>query len=136
MMDLNLERALTLVAAARRLAGAHGVAMTFAVVDEGGHLIALERMDGAAWATVEIAIGKAWTASAWRSPSADQAAKARALPQFAAAISVASHGRYTPQDGGLPVVVDGAVLGGAGASGGTGQQDAEILAQALAETLS
>ena len=135
-MALNLDRALTLVDAARRLAMAEGVPMTFAVVDEGGHLIILERMDAATWATVEIAIGKAWTASAWRSPSADQAAKARDLPQFAAAITVASHGRYTPQDGGLPIFLDGVVAGAIGASGGTGQQDADILARALAKTIS
>lgn len=134
-MSIGLTQAAAIVSAAQAIAEADGVAMTFAVVDDGGHLVTLSRMDGAPWITVEIAIGKAWTAAAWHTPSAAQAEKARSLPQFAASISVSTHGRYTPQDGGLPLRVEGQHLGGIGASGSTGQHDAEVLQRALEQVL-
>jgi glc operon protein GlcG len=130
-MSISLDQATALVSAAQAIAAADTATMTFAVVDEGGHLITLSRMDGAPWITVEIAIGKAWTAAAWQTPSADQGERARLLPQFAAAISVATHGRHTPQDGGLPIRVEGRTLGGIGASGSTGQHDADVVRRAI-----
>jgi uncharacterized protein GlcG (DUF336 family) len=130
-MGISLAQATALVSAAQAMAEAETATMTFAVVDEGGHLIALSRMDGAPWITVEIAIGKAWTAAAWQTPSADQGERARLLPQFATAISVSTHGRHTPQDGGLPIRVEGRVLGGIGASGSTGQHDADVVRRAI-----
>jgi glc operon protein GlcG len=135
MMSIPLEQAVAIVSAACSIAQSDNVAMTFAVVDSGGHLVTLSRMDGTPWISVEIAIGKAWTAAAWQTPSADQAEKARSLPQFAAAISVATHGRYTPQDGGLPLRIHGQVVGGIGASGSTGQHDAEVLQRAVKQVL-
>jgi uncharacterized protein GlcG (DUF336 family) len=134
-MGVRLTQAIAIVSAAQAIAEADGVAMTFAVVDEGGHLVTLSRMDGTPWVTVEIAIGKAWTAAAWQTPSATQAEKARSLPQFAAAISASTSGRHTPQDGGLPLRVGGLVVGGIGASGSTGQHDAEILQRAIEQVL-
>jgi uncharacterized protein GlcG (DUF336 family) len=134
-MKVGLTRAVAIVSAAQAIAEADGVAMTFAVVDDGGHLVTLSRMDGTPWITVDIAIGKAWTAAAWHTPSAAQAEKARALPQFAAAISVLTHGRYTPQDGGLPLRFEGQLVGGVGASGSTGQHDADVLQRALEQVL-
>jgi uncharacterized protein GlcG (DUF336 family) len=79
----------------------------------------------------QIAWGKAWTATAWGETSADQAAKATAVPQFATALTVASGGRYTPQAGGIPLRQEGTVIGAVGASGHT---DEQILQQALADT--
>jgi uncharacterized protein GlcG (DUF336 family) len=89
-------------------------------------------MDGAAWIAPEVALGKAWTAAAYRTPSAAQGEKMKELHAFSSAISAATHGRFTPQIGGLPITDDGgAVIGAMGASGGTGQQDEDVVRAAL-----
>ena len=131
MSGLTLADATDLIARAEAEAAANGWALTIAVVDAGGHLLALHRMDGAPWISAEVATGKAWTAAAWQMPSAAQGDKARSLPQFAAAISVMTAGRHTPQIGGLPIHRDGAVVGGIGASGATGEQDEQAVRVAL-----
>src|SRR3954465_7932801 len=115
MMSLDLAR--RLIAAAEAEAREQALALSFAVVDAGGHVVAIARMDGADWITPEVALGKAWTAAAFRAPSAAQGDKAKDLVAFAGSISAATHGRYTPQIGGLPLAVDGAPAGGMGAPG-------------------
>ena len=105
------------------------------MVDAGGHVVAVARMDDADWITPEVALGKAWTAAAFRAPSDAQGQKAKDLVAFAGAISAATHGRYTPQIGGLPIVVDGAPAGGMGASGATGQEDEAVVRAALERVL-
>jgi len=130
-MQLTGAAANEIVAAAQRIAEQEDARVCVAVVDEGGHLVALSRMDDAPWATAEVCTSKAWTAAAWRAPSSELAAKARQLPQFAAAQSVATHGRFMPQDGGVPILADGRVIGAAGASGSTGQHDAKIVRRAI-----
>jgi uncharacterized protein GlcG (DUF336 family) len=133
---MTLDEAIRLTVKATELAVAHGVAIAIAAVDAGGHLVTLHRMDGVPFIATEIAWGKAWTAAAWGEASADQAAKAAALPQFATAITVASGGRYTPQAGGIPIRRGSDVIGALGASGlASGQTDEHILQQAIAETL-
>jgi uncharacterized protein GlcG (DUF336 family) len=92
-------------------------------------------MDDADWITPEVALGKAWTAAAFRAPSDAQGKKAKDLVAFAASISAATHGRYTPQIGGLPVEVDGVKAGGIGASGATGQEDEAVVRAALERVL-
>jgi uncharacterized protein GlcG (DUF336 family) len=128
---ITLERALGLIAAGERAAAAEGLALAFAVVDAGGHLVALHRMDGAPWIAPQVALGKAWTAAAYRAPSAAQGEKMAELHAFSAAISAATGGRYTPQIGGLPVFEGDALIGAMGASGGTGRQDEDAVRAAL-----
>src|SRR4051794_34734842 len=106
--------------------------MSFAVVDAGGHIVAIGRMDDADWITPEVALGKAWTAAAFRVPSDEQGKKAKDLVAFAGSISAATRGRYTPQIGGLPIEVDGAAAGAMGASGATGAEDEEVVRAAIA----
>jgi len=132
---MTLEEALRLTMKAIEIAKARHVSIAVAVVDAGGHLVTLHRMDRVPFIAAEVAWGKAWTAAAWGETSDDQAAKAAAVPQFATAITVASGGRYTPQAGGIPLRQDGTVIGAVGASGlASGQTDEEILQQALADT--
>jgi uncharacterized protein GlcG (DUF336 family) len=132
---MKLDEALRLTVKATQIAASRGVALAVAVVDAGGHLITLHRMDGVPFIAAEIAWGKAWTAAAWGETSADQSAKAAAVPQFATAITVTSGGRYTPQAGGIPLRQDGTVIGAVGASGlASGKTDEQILRQALADT--
>ena len=128
---ITLERATALIAAGEAAARKEDLALAFAVVDAGGHLVALHRMDGAPWIAPEVAIGKAWTAAAYGLPSAAQGDKMAELHAFSAAISAATGGRYTPQIGGLPITDGDAVIGAMGASGGTGQQDEDAVKAAL-----
>jgi uncharacterized protein GlcG (DUF336 family) len=128
---ITLERALQLIRAGEAAAAREGLALAFAVVDAGGHLVALHRMDGAPWIAPEVAIGKAWTAAAYGLPSAAQGEKMKELHAFSAAISAATHGRYTPQIGALPITDGDTVIGAMGASGGTGQQDEDAVRAAL-----
>ena len=130
---LTLAEAIHLCTAARHAASEAGVPMSFAVMDPGGHLLALVRMDGAPWVSADVAQGKAWTAAAYGAPSHAQREKASTLPNFSTALSTMTHGRYTPQTGAVPVFRDGTLLGAIGASGGTGEQDEAACAAAAAE---
>ena len=132
---LTLDIARRLIDAGESEARERGLALAFAVVDAGGHVVAIARMDEADWITPEVALGKAWTAAAYRAPSAAQGDKAKDLVAFAGAISAATQGRYTPQIGGLPVLIDGAAAGGMGASGATGQEDEAVVQAALDRVL-
>ncbi len=128
---LTLDEALRLCAAARSTASELGVSMSIAVMDPGGHLLALTRMDGALWVTADVAQGKAWTSAAYGAPNAAQREKMATMPVFATAITTMTHGRFTPQTGAVPVCGDGTLLGGLGASGGTGEQDEAVCSGAV-----
>jgi uncharacterized protein GlcG (DUF336 family) len=131
---LTLDDALRLCDAARTAAADLGVPMSFAVMDAGGHLLALARMDGAPWISADVAQGKAWTSAAYGVPSAAQKEKMAPMPVFATAVTTMTHGRFTPQTGAVPVYRDGTLLGALGASGGTGEQDEAVCAGAAAST--
>ena len=131
---LTLDEAHELIAASRAAATDQGLAMSFAVMDAGGHLLAFGRMDGAPWVSAEVAQGKAWTAAAYGVPSDAQKQKMEPMPNFAGAITTMTHGRFTPQTGGLPVYRDGTLLGGLGASGGTGDEDEAVCDEAVTST--
>jgi len=132
---LTLEIAQSLISAAIAAASERGFKLAFVVVDDGGHIVASARMDGAPWITPEVALGKAWTAAAYRAPSAAQGDKMKELQAFSASISAATGGRFTPQIGGLPIVVDDAVVGGLGASGAAGHDDEAVCRAALESVL-
>src|SRR5438552_10866897 len=134
-MGLTLDIARRLIAAAEEEAGRQDLDLSFAVVDAGGHVVAVARMDDADWITPEVALGKAWTAAAFRAPSDAQGQKAKDLVAFAGSISAATHGRYTPQIGGLPLQIDGAAAGGMGASGATGQEDEAVVRAAIEQVV-
>jgi uncharacterized protein GlcG (DUF336 family) len=132
---LTLDLARRLLEAAEREAADRGLALAFAVVDVAGHVVATARMDAAAWVTPDVALGKAWTAAAFRRPSAAEGEKAQRLVAFAGAVTAATHGRYTPQIGGLPIEMEGAVAGAMGASGASGEEDEAVVAAALERVL-
>jgi uncharacterized protein GlcG (DUF336 family) len=130
---LTLDDAISLTTAARRAADEIGVPMSFAVMDGGGHLLALVRMDGAPWISADVAQGKAWTSAAYGVPSAAQKDKMEPMPNFAAAVTAMTHGRFTPQTGAVPVYRDATLLGAVGASGGTGDQDESACKAAVSQ---
>jgi len=134
---LTLQGARLILSAAARRAAALGIALDIAVVDDGGHLIAFNRMDGARLTSIDIAISKAWTAACARRGTHEYAEIAGpGKPAFG--IHVSNSGRFMIVGGGLPITCDGQVAGGIGCSGGTVQQDRDAAAagiQALLERL-
>lgn len=108
-------------------AAAHsGLAMTIAVVDEGGYLLCAQRMDGAGLMTPKVAIEKARTAALMRAPSRRLAERIDGEPALLRLTD------YLPMAGGLPILVDGQCAGAIGVSGGTADQDEAVGAAGLA----
>ena len=119
---LDLSDARILIEGAAAKAREIGVPMCIAVVDESGTLIAFERMDGGKVTSVTIAQDKASTAAAARKATHDYNA-ANVPGNLAFGIHTEVGGRLSTVGGGLPVMVDGEVVGGIGLSSGTPQQD-------------
>jgi glc operon protein GlcG len=127
-VDLNLAGAEKIIAVARQKAAAAGLKMNIAVVDDGGHLLAFARMDGARPASAYTALTKAVTAATFRQETGPVPAN---QPDMFLSLSLqnaaqASGGKVTTLKGGVPVVVDRQIIGGVGVGGGTGEQDAEV----------
>ena len=119
---LTLAAARACIAAAQVNARTLGVAMSVAVVDGGGQLVAFERMDGADLVTVSLAQDKAWTALVNRMPTAELAPISQPGTEFFGYNTVA-RGRTIIFAGGLPLLRDGVLVGGVGVSGGDSTQD-------------
>jgi glc operon protein GlcG len=127
---LTLAGARAMIAAAQAKARTMELKVNIAVVDDGGHLLAFERMDGARPASGYTAMTKATTAATFRQPTGPLPAGATE-PDVLLNLSLqnaaqASGGKLTTLKGGIPVEVNGQVIGGIGVGGGTGEQDAEI----------
>jgi uncharacterized protein GlcG (DUF336 family) len=131
---LQLEDALLMVAAAEKKALEIGVAETICVCDEGGHLIALHRMNEARITGVEIAMAKAFTAAGHkRATHMFNREGGPALPGGEAfGIHTMLPGKFAIFVGGFPVEYQGRVIGGVGVSGGNGKQDIAVGEAALA----
>jgi len=127
---LTLEDARVLLAAAEAIAEALGTPYNIAVVDSGGNLLLFARMDGAWLGSIDIAIHKAFTARAFDMPTDELAKMAQpGKPLFG--IQDTNHDRIVVFGGGAPVKAGETVLGAIGASGGTVQQDIEVVEAAL-----
>ena len=120
-MALTLEEANRVVAGAIAKARELNIAVTVAVCDAGGRLVALNRMDGAIWASVFGCQGKAVASVAFARPSVDL--QARADTPIIRGIIAAEGGHIIPSQGAVPIVSDGVVVGACGVGGGTGQED-------------
>src|SRR5581483_6041575 len=120
------KKVLTLSAAKKMVAAAEAEAMknqwnvVIAVVDDGGHLIYLQRMDGTQTGSIDVAIGKAQTAIAFKRPTKvfDDLAKTRP--------AIVSLPAATLLEGGVPIKLGDQFLGAIGVSGVTSQQDAQV----------
>lgn len=95
--------------------------MAIAIVDDGGHLVYFERIDETQFGSVDVAIGKARTAVAFKRPT-----KALEDALNANQPAILSFPNTLPREGGLPILQDGKVVGGIGVSGGTSSQDAQV----------
>jgi glc operon protein GlcG len=123
---LTLEGAQIILAAAQARAAEIRVPMDIAVVDDGGHLLAFARMDGAKLSSVEIAIRKAHCAAIRRLPSGPSRAGDEVNVLLSLGLSVASQGRQIPLRGGMPLQVDGVCVGAIGVSNGSEDQDVDV----------
>ncbi|MFO0908879.1 MAG: heme-binding protein [Isosphaeraceae bacterium] len=139
-VKLTLDGAKSLIAGAEAKAASMNLKMNIAVVDDGGHLLAFVRMNGARPASGYTAITKATTAATFRrptgplpGPNGEVDVMLNLSLQNAAA---ASGGKITTLLGGLPVEVDGQIIGGIGIGGGSGEQDVEVARAGLAKFLS
>ena len=127
---LNLEDAGILLQGARKKAAEIGVPMCIAVVDDTGNLIAFERMDGGKITSTVIAQDKAYTAAgAKRSTESYGEVSQPGQPAFG--INSTIGGRLVVVGGGIPIAVDGAVVGAIGLSSGTLAQDIECAQAAI-----
>lgn len=123
--SLDIDDAAILIAGARAKATEIGVPMCIAITDEAGNLVAFERMTGGKVTSITIAIDKSYTASGAKKATHEYGAASQpGAPAYGIASAIG--GRLMVVGGGLPVVVDGEVVGGIGISSGTPGQDMEV----------
>lgn len=125
-VKLTHKGAMLVLSAAIEAAEAIGVPQCIAVVDEGCNLLAFIRMDGSRVLSIDSATRKAMTAATTGQPTGGIA------PDKALLLAEATSGRMTNLLGGLPLLVDGMIVGGIGVGSGTGEQDLQIAEAAVA----
>jgi uncharacterized protein GlcG (DUF336 family) len=124
---LTLDGARKIAAAAAAEAKKNNWSVAMAITDQGGHLVYFERMDSAPLSAVELATGKARAAAVFGRPTKvyeEQLAGGR--------MAVLKIPGAMPFEGGVPIVVDGHVVGGIGVSGVTAPQDGQVARAGLA----
>ena len=109
-----------------------GFKVALTVVDEAGHLVACERMDGALWATPEIARGKANAAAAFRATTLDLEERFTARALFANNVAALGAYQFVFGRGGVPLVVNGRIVGAVGVSGAVPADNDHTIADAAA----
>jgi uncharacterized protein GlcG (DUF336 family) len=129
-MPIGLEQAKKVMAGAEAEAKKNNWPVVIAILDSGGQLVMLQRLDNAQWGSVEIAKEKARSAVALRRPTK---ALQDAVAQGGANLRLLNIG-YSVLEGGIPIVVDGKIVGAVGVSGVLSQQDAQV-AQAGIDSL-
>lgn len=123
--NISLSGARKAIATAQEEAQKGGWNISVAVVDVSGELVALEKSDNAIGISPTVAYGKARTAALLKSPSKEfEQYINNGQPSFLSTPGV------TPLEGGVPVVVDGEVIGAVGVSGAHGANDSHIAAAA------
>ncbi|WP_032402313.1 GlcG/HbpS family heme-binding protein [Rhodococcoides fascians] len=125
MTNLTLDQAQKIVAAALAKSTEIGSASSVAVLDSGRELLAYARQDGAMLASVEISQNKAYTAVSMKSETADLGPAAQPGAAFYG-IQQATSRPFITFGGGVPIVVDGEVIGAIGVAGGSADQDVEV----------
>ena len=131
MQSLTLDEAVSMLSAGRSKAAELGIAVSIAVLDPRGDLVALHRMDGALWRSVPISQGKAAASAAWDMPSGDL--RDRWDQPVVRALSMMENGRLIPWQGALPIRrADGTMIGAIGVSGARPEQDEAVATAGLA----
>ena len=124
-MGLNLKQANAIIEAALVKAREMKIKpLAVVVLDDSGNVKAAQREDGASMFRFDVAQGKAWAAVAMGASSRALARRAKDNPNFFITLAATAGGKFLPQTGGVLIRDDaGRILGAAGASGGTGEED-------------
>ena len=117
---ITLEQAKEVVAGAEAEAQQNNWPVVIAIVDTGGNLVMLQRLDNAQFGSLEVARQKAWSAAAFRRPTK---VFEEAIAGGGAGLRILSLAGAAPLEGGIPIAVDGQIVGAIGVSGVTSQQD-------------
>ncbi|MEA3180655.1 MAG: hypothetical protein QOI59_4178 [Gammaproteobacteria bacterium] len=128
---LTLSDARRLIVAGEKKAAELKIPYNIAVVDSGGALISHVRMDGAWLGSIDISIKKAFTARAF-DMSTDDLSKASQSGQSLFGINTTNHEKIIIFGGGIPVKLNGVVVGAVGASGGSVVNDIKVAEAAVA----
>lgn len=123
---LTLEGAKAVLAAAEKRAIEIKVPMDIAVVDDGGHLIAFSRMDGAKLSSIQIAYVKAHSCAIRRKPTGPAMTGNEPSVMLSLALAIGTDARQTPIRGGVPLMMDGECIGAIGVSNGTEDEDVDV----------
>ena len=132
MSALSLEQARACIARGIARARELGFEVAIAVVDDGGHLIACDRMDGALWVTPEIARAKANAAAGFRASTLDLEERFTRRMLFADNVATLGEYAFVFGKGGVPVVAAGRVTGAVGVSGAVPADNDHVIADAAA----
>jgi glc operon protein GlcG len=125
-LKLTYQGAMKLLHAAVAKATDMEVPQCISIVDAGGHLLAFARMDGAFSQSIDTSVMKAKTAASYGRPTGD-------IPTgIDLKLAIATKGARINLPGGLPIIVNGHVVGGIGVGSGTGEQDRQVAMAALA----
>ena len=121
---ITLEQAKKAMSAAEAEARKHNWNMVISIVDSGGHLVMLQRLENTQYGSVQVATDKAQAAVAFRRPTK---AWQDLIAQGGVHLRLLNlTGDAGVLEGAVPVVIDGKIIGGIGASGGSSQQDAQV----------
>ena len=132
-MGLTLKQANTLIEAALAKAREMKIKpLAVVVLDDSGNVKAAQREDGASMFRFDVAQGKAWAAVAMGASSRALAKRAKDNPNFFITLAATAQGKFLPQTGGVLIRdASGQILGAAGASGGTGEEDEAVCAYGI-----
>ena len=130
MASISLNQANRVLRATLKKAADLNIKVTAAVVDDGGRLVALQRMDGAIWGSVYGSQGKAGTSAGLARPSGVM--QERASQPTPAGIAAASGGAMIMGQGAVPIFRNGVLVGAVGVGGGTSQEDEDCAAAGAA----
>jgi glc operon protein GlcG len=117
---INLEQAKRVMTAAESEATKNKWGQVIAVLDSGGHMLMLHRLDGAQLGSIEGAREKAYSAVLFRRPTKSF------QDSLATNLRILRLTGSSPIEGGIPIVIDGKLVGAVGVSGGLSEQDAQV----------
>jgi len=120
---ISFEQAKKVLAGAEAEAKKNNWPVVIAILDTGGNTVLIARLDNAQFGSLEVARQKAWTAAAFRRPSK---VFEDIVAGGGAGLRILKLEGVAPLEGGIPIVVDGKLIGAVGVSGVTSQQDAQI----------
>lgn len=130
MEKLTLETAKKLIEAAEQEAKNLEVVMVISIVDDGGNLVAVHRMDDAWLASIDIAQNKAWTSVALKMPTSNL--EEATIPNAELyGLNTTNNGRLVIFGGGFPLLKDGKVVGAVGVSGNSVPNDVKVAQAAV-----